>query len=73
MPDTRAIKVVRLYADDFGESRFESLTMPMLQKEFAPPAAPLHVTDAQPASQYVVIELPVGWGGTPKQRTPSSS
>jgi hypothetical protein len=49
MPNTRAIKVARLYADDFGESVFETVTIPMLQKEFAPPAAPMHVTDARPA------------------------
>jgi hypothetical protein len=70
MPDTRTIRVVRLYADDFGESGFEAVTIPMLQKEFAPPAAPLHVTDAQPAQHYVVIELPVGWGGTEPHLTP---
>jgi hypothetical protein len=70
MPDSHATTVVRLHADVFGESRFESLTIPMLQKEFAPPAAPLHVTDAQPASHYVVIELPVGWGGTEPHPTP---
>jgi hypothetical protein len=54
MPDTHTIKVVRLYADDFGECRFETVTMAMLQKEFAPPAAPLHVTDTQPAQHDVV-------------------
>jgi hypothetical protein len=32
MSDTHAIHVVRLNIDDFGESRFENLTMPMLQK-----------------------------------------
>jgi hypothetical protein len=70
MPDTRAIRVVRLYADDFGESAFETVTIPMLLKEFAPPAAPMHVTDARPAQHYVVIELPVGWGGTEPHPTP---
>jgi hypothetical protein len=39
MPDMSAIPVARLYADDFGESAFETVTIPMLQKEFAPPAA----------------------------------
>jgi hypothetical protein len=33
------------------------------RKRFAPPAAPLRVTDLQPAQHYVIIELPVGWGG----------
>ena len=39
---------VRLYANDFGESRFENLSIPMSRKEFAPPTAPLHVTQLQP-------------------------
>ena len=34
------MKVLRLYADALGESRFETTTMPMALKEFAPPAAP---------------------------------
>ena len=63
MPNTRAIKVARLYADDFGESVFETVTIAL-------PAAPMHVTDARPAQHYVVIELPVGWGGTEPHPTP---
>ena len=31
------MKVLRLYADALGESRFETTTMPMALKEFAPP------------------------------------
>jgi hypothetical protein len=38
------MKVLRLYADALGESRFETTTMPMALKEFAPPAAPLRVS-----------------------------
>ena len=43
------MKVLRLYADALGESRFETTTMPMALKEFAPPAAPFRVSDPQPA------------------------
>jgi quercetin dioxygenase-like cupin family protein len=70
MSELHATKVVRLYAGDFGESRFESLTIPMSHKEFAPPAAPVHVTEPRPAQHFVVIELPVGWGGTEPHPTP---
>ena len=59
MSELHATKVVRLYADDFGESRFESLTIPMSPKEFAPPAAPVHVTEPRPTQHFVVIELPM--------------
>lgn len=63
MRDAHVIEVTRLYADDDGESRFEKAIMPMSLQAFAPPAAPFHVTEAQPAQHFVVIELPVGWGG----------
>jgi hypothetical protein len=41
----------------------------MPRKEFAPPAAPLYA-QIQPAQHYVIIELPVGWGGTDPHPTP---
>jgi quercetin dioxygenase-like cupin family protein len=63
-------QVCRLYADELGESRLASLTIPMSQKDFAPPAAPFKVADAQPAQSYVIIEIPVGWGGTEPHPTP---
>ncbi len=50
------VKVLRLYADASGESRFETTTIPMALKEFAPPAAPLRVSDPQPAQNYVILE-----------------
>ena len=53
------MKVLRLYADALGESRFETTTMPMALKEFAPPAAPFRVSDPQPAQNYAK------WGGVP--------
>ena len=37
--------------------------MPMALKEFAPPAAPLHVSDPQPAQNYVILEVGAKWGG----------
>jgi hypothetical protein len=68
--EPHTIQVARLYADDLGESRIENLTIPMSPKDFAPPAAPLKVTNARPAQNYVIIELPVGWGGTEPHPTP---
>jgi hypothetical protein len=70
MSDVRAAMVSRLYADDFGESRFETVTAPLSEKAFAPPAAPLYCTDAQPAQHYVVLELPADWGGARPHPTP---
>jgi hypothetical protein len=62
------MKVVRLYADTLGESRFEITTVPMALKEFAPPAAPLRVSDPEPAENYIVLE--VGANGVEEYRTP---
>jgi hypothetical protein len=70
MSSSHTTQATRLYADDFGESRFESLTIPMPRKEFAPPAAPLYAAQLQPAQHYVIIELPTGWGGTEPHPTP---
>ncbi len=58
------MKVLRLYAYALGESRFETTTMPMALKEFAPPAAPFRVSDPQPAHNYVILEVGAEWGGS---------
>ncbi len=58
-----AIDVVRLTADQAGESRFDSYEMPLSLQEFAPPARPLFVSAVEPATGYVRIRLPVGWMG----------
>ena len=58
-----SVKVLRLYADALGESRFETTTMPLALKEFAPPAPPFRVSDPQPAQNYVILEVGAEWGG----------
>src|SRR5262249_1833515 len=65
------MKVLRLYADALGESRFETTTMPMVLKEFAPPAAPLHVSDPQPAQNYDILQVGAKWGGAVLQPSPA--
>ena len=65
------MKVLRLYADALGESRFETTTMPMALKEFAPPAAPLCVSDPQPAQNYVILEVGAKWGGAVPHPSPA--
>lgn len=64
------MKAIRLYADEDGESHFDSAEIAMTLQEFAPPAAPLYATEAQAASRFVVIQLPVGWGGGKPHPTP---
>src|SRR5262252_8600551 len=65
------MKVLRLYADALGESRFETTPMPMALKEFAPPAAPLRVSDPQPAQNYVILEVGAKWGGAVPHPSPA--
>ncbi|MFZ4809431.1 MAG: hypothetical protein ACOYLQ_19420 [Hyphomicrobiaceae bacterium] len=65
------LRYVSLYADDRGESHFDLHDVPMTMKEFAPPAAPLAVSDPQAASSFVLIQLPVAWGGDEPHPSPS--
>jgi hypothetical protein len=65
------VKVLKLYADALGESRFETTTMPMAFKEFAPPAAALRVSDPQPAQNYVILEVGAEWRGAVPHPSPA--
>ncbi len=60
-----------LVDDALGESRFETTTMPMALKDFAPPAAPLRVSDPQPAQNYVILEVGAKWGGVVPHPSPA--
>ncbi len=61
MSDT--FDVVRLTADQAGESRFHSYQVPLSLQDFAPPAQPQFVSTVEPAVGYVRIRLPIGWIG----------
>ncbi|QQO22631.1 hypothetical protein JJB98_23230 [Bradyrhizobium diazoefficiens] len=60
---TPAMALLRLYADDNGDTRFGATEIALTLQDFAPPAAPFEASDGQPATQFVVIRLPVGWVG----------
>ena len=60
---SKHIEVLRLYADDAGESWFDTVNIRMVLEDFAPPAEPLYVSDPKAATRYVHIRLPAGWGG----------
>jgi|SRR5260370_40734771 hypothetical protein len=63
-PET-SLEVVRLYADDNGESRFDTYRIKQVLQQFAPPADPLYTSAPEPATGWVVIHLPPGWVGEP--------
>jgi hypothetical protein len=69
--DTALLKYVRIFADDRGESHFDVHNVPVTMKEFAPPAAPLAVSAPEAASSFVLIQLPVAWGGDEPHPSPS--
>ena len=59
------MQILRIHADDRGESHFDTRAIALTLREFAPPAAPLYVSEEQPASGYQLIRLPAGWVGAP--------
>ena len=64
-------KFVRLYSDELGDSHFDDQSLAMTLTQLAPPAAPLPVSARQEASGFVVIQLPVAWGGDEPHPSPS--
>jgi hypothetical protein len=57
------MNVIWLYSDAAGESHFEQVDLKLILREFAPTAAPLRVSDPQPAQNYVILEVGAEWGG----------
>lgn len=57
------IDYLRIYADSDGCSHFETNSIEMESKNYAPPAAPLFTSALEPANHTLFLELPVGWYG----------
>ena len=57
------MKQLRIYSTSDGESRFEELGMLFSSVDYAPPAAPLGVTQPVGATQYVLVKVPNNWDG----------
>jgi len=53
----------RLFTDEAGESHFEDCESDLPLIEFAPPAAPLGVSEKFPASTAALLGAPPGWIG----------
>ena len=64
------MNLIRLYSDAAGESHFEQVDLELTLREFAPPAAPLRVSDPQPAQNYVISEVGAEWGGAVPHPSP---
>lgn len=57
------VAIVRLTADADGVSHFVDGQILMTARDFAPPAAPLEVSDAGAASAVIYWRAPSGWNG----------
>ncbi len=53
----------RLYADNAGESHFAPFTVSLVDRAFAPPAAPFYVSPFVAASHHAFLHVPGGWIG----------
>jgi hypothetical protein len=57
------VRVVRLVVDADGSSSFLDTEIVMTSRQVAPPAAPLDVSDAMPASRVIYWRAPARWDG----------
>ena len=57
------IEYLRIYADDSGCSHFETKTVDLESKDYAPPAPSLNTSKTETADNSLFLELPVGWYG----------
>ena len=63
---------VRIYTGSDGETHFEDLEMKLEEVNFAPPAPPVLLSEANAATQWMYFAIPAGWVGdwhpTPKRQ-----
>ena len=55
---------VRIYTDDGGESHMEDVPVELFEREFAPPAGPVHVGAPIPVARMVFFVAQPGWDGS---------
>jgi hypothetical protein len=58
-----SIEYLRIYSDKEGCSHFETKSIHLDAKEYAPPAPPLNTSNLESADHSLFLELPVGWYG----------
>lgn len=57
--------IVRIIADESGQSRFEDASAELFPAAFAPPAPPLGVSERGAATAGFFIGAPAGWDSPP--------
>lgn len=53
----------RIYSDSDGESHFGEFDLELVEAEYAPPAPPLHVSEAVKAERALFFTAPNDWMG----------
>ena len=66
------MKILRLFADDQGESHFEEVEAELAPLIYAPPAPSLDVSAPSDATRYVYVRMAAGWRGD-WHRTPPAA
>jgi hypothetical protein len=61
--ESKAFSYARLYADEDGISHFADVSVSFELQDYAPPAAPLGVSESMNADAVVFISQPFGWDG----------
>jgi quercetin dioxygenase-like cupin family protein len=57
------MQYVRVYTGSDGETHFEDLEMELKEVNFAPPAPPVQLSEANAAKQWMYFAIPPGWAG----------
>ncbi len=57
------IEYLRIFADEEGCSHFETKTIELEAKDYAPPAPSLNTSNLESTDNSVFLELPIGWYG----------
>ncbi|MFC1665150.1 hypothetical protein ACFL17_05915 [Pseudomonadota bacterium] len=58
-----SIEYLRIFADVEGCTHFETKTINLESKDYAPPAPSLNTSNMDSADNSVFLELPIGWYG----------
>jgi quercetin dioxygenase-like cupin family protein len=57
------VSVIRIWADEEGESHLEDVDLEFAEQDFVPPAPPVLIAPPQAATGYVFARVAAGWHG----------
>lgn len=63
-------RYLRIYTDNQGETHLSDRCSDLKPRDFAPPAAPLHVAELMEASECYLVGAETDWAGTRPHPTP---